>query len=551
MAPPEHARPAPSDRATAQRRPATPERARLAPGLETPRVVVGLWQVADQERLRGSPLDPEVGAQAMAEHAQAGFTAFDMADHYGSAEVVAGALVRRLGRAPTPAAPQLQLLTKWVPAPGPVTRRMAAEAVDRARERMGVDAIDLLQYHPWSYADPGWLDALFHLAEQRERGAVRHLGLTNCDAVHLEMAVRSGAPVATNQVCCSLLDRRALGAMSRVCRAHDVKLLTYGALAGGFLTRRWLGRPAPTTGPSQPASGPVPSATARREPRTWSQMKYLRFVREAGGWDRLQELLGTLARVADRLGASMANVACRWALDQPAVAAVIVGARLGERSHIEDNARLLDFSLDDQARAELDEAANRLDPIPGDCGDEYRRPPFLTASGDLSHHLDGPLPAPYPVTWRAGGPPSDQASAAREAPSPDGRVSSGTPWEQMAGYSRAVRRGDRIWVSGTTASHRDRRVGGDDPAAQTHFVIDKIEGALHSLGARLQDVVRTRVYVPAGVDWEAVARAHGARFGSIAPANTLVRAGLVGEGLLVEIEAEAVVERAPPPRPKP
>ena len=529
---------------------ATPEHLRLAPGLEVPRVVVGLWQVADQERLRGTPLDPEAGARAMAEHARAGLTAFDMADHYGSAEVVAGALVRRLGPAPS-AQPRLQLLTKWVPAPGPVTRRMVAEAVDRARQRMGVDAIDLLQYHPWNYADPSWLDALFHLAEQRERGAIRHLGLTNCDAVHLEMAVRSGVPVATNQVCCSLLDRRALAAMSRVCQAHDVKLLAYGALAGGLLTRRWLGRAAPAAGLS-PAGGPSPAAGSSPAARTWSQMKYLRFVQAAGGWDRLQELLGALARVADRLGVSMANVACRWALDQPAVAAVIVGARLGKRSHVADNLRLFGFSLDDEARAELDEAANRLDPIPGDCGDEYRKPPFLTASGDLSHHIDGPLPAPYPVVRLADGPEAEIVAAAgpaQEPPSPDARVSSGTPWEQMAGYSRAVRRGDRIWVSGTTASHRDRRIGGDDAAAQTHFVIDKIEGALHSLGAGLQDVVRTRVYVPAEADWEAVARVHGARFGSIMPANTLVRAGLVGEGLLVEIEAEAVVAWGRRPHP--
>lgn len=536
--------------------PVTPERVRLAPGLEAPRVVVGLWQVADQERLRGVPLDREAGARAMAEHARAGLTAFDMADHYGSAEVVAGALVRRLGPAPS-TQPRLQLLTKWVPAPGPVTRRMVADAVDRARERMGVDAIDLLQYHPWNYADPSWLDALFHLAEQRERGAIRHLGLTNCDAVHLEMAVRSGAPVATNQVCCSLLDRRALGSMSRVCQAHDVKLLAYGALAGGLLTRRWLGRAAPAAGQApaaglSPAGGPSPAAGSSPAARTWSQMKYLRFVQAAGGWDWLQGLLGALARVADRLGVSMANVACRWALDQPAVAAVIVGARLGERSHVADNLRLFGFSLDDEARAELDEAANRLDPIPGDCGDEYRKPPFLTASGDLSHHIDGPLPAPYPVVRRADGPEAEIAAAAgpaQEPPSPDARVSSGTPWERMAGYSRAVRRGDRIWVSGTTASHRDRRIGGDDAAAQTHFVIDKIEGALHSLGAGLQDVVRTRVYVPAEADWEAVARVHGARFGSIMPANTLVRAGLVGEGLLVEIEAEAVVAWGRRPHP--
>lgn len=485
----------------------------LAPGLEVSQVIVGLWQVADQERLAGRLMDPARGAQAMAEYAGAGFTTFDMADHYGSAEVLAGTLVRGQEGAAPADVPRVELLTKWVPQLGPVTRQETADAVNRARDRMGVDAIDLLQFHPWSYADPGWLDALFHLAEQREAGAIRHLGLANCDAVHLEMAVRSGIPVASNQVCCSLLDRRALGDMSRVCLRLDVRLLAYGVLAGGFLTERWLGRPEPSDSDSL----------------SWSQMKYLRFVRQAGGWDRLQSLLRTVHRVADRLGVSMANAACRYVLEQPTVASMIVGARLGERSHAEDNLRLLRFTLDAHARAELDEAANRLDPIPGDCGDEYRRPPFLTASGDLSHHLDGPLPAPYPVV--------------RREPRRSEHVSSGTPWERTAGYSRAVRRGDRIWVSGTTASHGRRRIGGDDAAAQAHFAIDKIEGALLSLGAELADVVRTRVYVRDLSDWEAVARVHGARFGAASPANTLVQAGLVGDGLLVEIEADAVTGR--------
>ena len=96
-------------------------------------------------------------------------------------------------------------------------------------------------------------------------------------------------------------------------------------------------------------------------------------------------------------------------------------------------------------------------------------------------------------------------------------------------------------MSGTTASHGDRLIGGTDAAAQAHFVIDKIEGALRSLGARLDDVVRTRVFTSKLEHWEAIARAHGERFGAILPANTLVRAELVGEEFLVEMEAEAVV----------
>jgi enamine deaminase RidA (YjgF/YER057c/UK114 family) len=297
--------------------------------------------------------------------------------------------------------------------------------------------------------------------------------------------------------------------MSDVCRARGVRLLAYGTLAGGWLSDRWLGKSEPDW----------------ERGGTWSQMKYGRFMRTAGGWDVLQGVLRAADSVARRHGVSIANVASRYVLEQPAVAGVIIGARPGEREHVEDNLRVFSFTLTSRDREELESALATLAPIPGDCGDEYRRPPFLTASGDLSHHVDS-FPAPYAVERRG-----------------DGRTLclSGTPWEGLAGFSRATRRGTRVHVSGTTATHGSLAIGGTDPAAQTHFAIDKIEGALQSLGARLDDVVRTRVFVRRLEDWEAVARAHGERFARIQPANTLVAAALVGEEYLVEIEAEAEV----------
>lgn len=120
-------------------------------------------------------------------------------------------------------------------------------------------------------------------------------------------------------------------------------------------------------------------------------------------------------------------------------------------------------------------------------------------------------------------------------------VSSGTTWEAMAGYARAVRVGNQVWVSGTTATDGAQLVGGDDPAAQARFVFQKIEKALNQLGAQMSDVVRTRVFVSDMRHWEAVARVHGEVFGGIRPANTLVQAKLVGEQYLVEIEADAVI----------
>jgi enamine deaminase RidA (YjgF/YER057c/UK114 family) len=120
-------------------------------------------------------------------------------------------------------------------------------------------------------------------------------------------------------------------------------------------------------------------------------------------------------------------------------------------------------------------------------------------------------------------------------------VSTGTPWEQLAGYSRAVRLGNSIWVSGTTASDELGHVHGDDAASQTRYILRKIENALAEAGAALADVVRTRIYIVNMDDWEAVARVHGEVFGDIRPANTLLQVtGLVSDRL-VEIEADAHV----------
>lgn len=121
-------------------------------------------------------------------------------------------------------------------------------------------------------------------------------------------------------------------------------------------------------------------------------------------------------------------------------------------------------------------------------------------------------------------------------------ISSGTPWEGMAGYSRAVRVGGTIYVSGTTASDAGGAVQHlGDAAGQARYIIRKIEAALGEAGASLADVVRTRIYVRDIADWPAVARAHGELFGAIRPACTLVRAEPIEPAMLVEIEAEAVV----------
>jgi aryl-alcohol dehydrogenase-like predicted oxidoreductase/enamine deaminase RidA (YjgF/YER057c/UK114 family) len=473
----------------------------LTPDLAVTRTITGLWQIADMER-DGVLLDPAATSQFMEPYVEKGFTTFDMADHYGSAELIAGHF-----KTHSPLGADVKLFTKWVPKPGPVTREEVREAIEERRRRLQTERIDLLQYHSWTFTNPYWLDALIYLQELKEEGLIGAIGTTNFNTAHLRIAKSSGVEIVSNQISYSLIDQRGGGKMADYCAENGVAILAYGTLLGGFLSHKWLGRPEPT----------------EPELSNWSLMKYKRFIDAAGGWELFQSVLAVLDEIASETKRSISTIASKYQLGQKSVGAVIIGARLGENSYLDDAASLFTFELTPGQLERIAAVLATLIPIPGDCGDEYRTPPYLTASGDLSHHL-ADFPAVYsPITK-------------------NGRryVDSGTPWEAIAGYSRAIQIDNRILISGTTATHGPISVGGSDPIAQTEFVIDKIESVLESLGAKLSDVVRTRIYVTNEADCDAICRVHGERFAEIRPANTLVVAKLIGSQYLVEIEAEAI-----------
>jgi aryl-alcohol dehydrogenase-like predicted oxidoreductase/enamine deaminase RidA (YjgF/YER057c/UK114 family) len=484
--------------------PAQPERVTLPVGLDISRLVCGLWQVADIEK-GGTTLEPEMAANSLEAYARHGFDTFDMADHYGSAEIITGRLLKRYPEGPArPVA-----FTKWCPEPGPMTREIVRAGVQERLDRLGVKSVDLLQFHWWSFEHPAWLDALHEMKALQAEGLIKAIGVTNFDAAHLALALADGIPIATNQVSFSLIDRRAAGDLTAVCRSSGVKLLAYGTLCGGFLSAKWLGKPEPA------------------DIADWSKSKYKRFIDAAGGWTPFQALLSAAAGIAAKHQVSISNVASNWVLGHDSVAATIIGARIGESEHRGDNLNVFGFKLDAEDHAALDACFAAMTPIPGDCGDEYRKPPFLTASGDLSHHLQS-IPsayATYPLEHREGL-----------------RVSTGSVWEPIAGYSRAIRVRDMIFVSGTTATHSSNRcVAPGNPGAQATYILDKIAASISAAGGKIEDVVRTRVYLRNADEWEPVSRAHGRVFGKILPANTLFAAGgLIGD-YAVEIEADAIV----------
>ena len=205
-------------------------RFRFAADLTICRILNGMWQVSGAH----GAIDPVRAVDEMFTYHDAGFTTWDLADHYGTAEDFIGNFRRLLAaRYGSERLPEIQAFTKWVPHPGRMTRRVVEEAIDVSRRRMGVESLDLLQFHWWDYSDEGYLDALDHLADLQHEGKIRHLSLTNFDTERLRVIADHGVPIVSNQVQYSLVDRRPEVRMAPFCRERGTTLLAYGTLQIG------------------------------------------------------------------------------------------------------------------------------------------------------------------------------------------------------------------------------------------------------------------------------------------------------------------------------
>ncbi|XP_068500348.1 flagellar radial spoke protein 5 isoform X3 [Phaseolus vulgaris] len=254
-------------------------------------------------------------------------------------------------------------LTKWVPPPVKMTASYVKDSINVSRKRMDVESLDMLQFHWWDYSNPGYLDALKHLTDLKEEGKIKTVALTNFDTERLQIILENEIPVVSNQVQHSLVDMRPQQRMAELCQHTGVKLITYGTVMGGLLSEKFL-----DTNIAIPFAGPAIN--------TPSLQKYKRMVDAWGGWNLFQGLLRTLKQVASKHGVSIATVAVKYILDQPAVGGSMVGVRLGLSEHIQDANAIFSLALDEDDVGSIREATAKgkdLLKVIGDCGDEYRR----------------------------------------------------------------------------------------------------------------------------------------------------------------------------------
>jgi len=320
---------------------------RLSPGYEISRVIRGGWQLSDSHSATTS--DDPVGD--MIAFADAGITTFDCADIYTGVEELIGRFrLRYRDLRGQQALDRIKVHTKFVPdrdALPHITKSYAEGIIDTSLRRLNMERLDLVQFHWWNYGVARWLEAAQWLADLQRAGKIDKVGGTNFDTGHMLDMIKGGVPIASMQVQYSLLDRRPAKSMVKAALEHGVALLCYGTVAGGFLSERWLGVPAP--------AGVLENR---------SLTKYKLIIDEFGGWELFQTLLEALRDIAQRHRSDIATVASAVVLTWPGVAAVIVGAR--NRAHLPANLAVANLTLTAEDHARIDRVFAQANQLVGD-----------------------------------------------------------------------------------------------------------------------------------------------------------------------------------------
>lgn len=320
-------------------------RTTLSDGFEISRVIKGGWHLAGGH----GPIDPLAAQRDMATFVEAGITTFDCANIYTGVEQLIGDFRRNY----PDHAKRVQIFTKFVPdLPDlPIVDRHYVETtINRSLTRLGVEQLDAIQFHWWDYSVPRYIEVALELQRLQQAGKIARIAVTNFDVARLSEIIDAGVPVITHQLQYSLIDSRPQSQMIKYCQCHNIALLCYGTVAGGWLSERWLNQPEPDT------------ATITNR----SLIKYKLIINEFGGWARFQSLLAVLKQIAEKLQTDIATIATQSILDRPDVAAAIVGATNTE--HLRSHLQIGTVRLDKEDTALIN---NVIQPHGGPSGDVY------------------------------------------------------------------------------------------------------------------------------------------------------------------------------------
>lgn len=311
----------------------TIERFQIRPDFDVVRTTKGNWQIADDHSDRTFNQDDINNDLTL--FVDAGIDTFVCGDIYAGVEERLGKFRENFRQhRGDEAAKKLKVLTTYAPyflddeGLKNHSKKDVEKTVNRSLTRLKQERLDLVQMFWSNYDIPGNVEMAVWLKELQQEGKIHQLGVTNYDMPHLQDIYDAGVDIATHTLQYSLLDSRPLNGMVDLCKKYNTYFLCYGVLAGGLISEKWLGIPDP----GKPNFENV------------SLDKYYRIIQDMGGWDLFQSLLRALEKISLKHQVSIANVSCRYMLDQSQVAALNIGAR--DVSHLKDNLRVFSFQLD-------------------------------------------------------------------------------------------------------------------------------------------------------------------------------------------------------------
>lgn len=313
------------------------------------RIIKGGWQLAGGH----GAVNKETSINDMFAFVDKGITTFDCADIYTGVEELIGEFLKRYKRKYGDAASKdIRIHTKFVPDLenlNSINRSDVEAVIDRSMKRLGLERLDLVQFHWWDYDVPRYVEIAHVLKDLQSKGKILHLAGTNFDMVRLKEITEAGIKFISLQTQYSILDHRPEHGISEYCQRNNIKLICYGTVAGGLLSTKYLG-----------ASELKPPFENR------SLIKYKLIIDDAGGWDYFQNLLNVLNAIANKHNVSITNAATKYILDKPNVAGIVIGAR--NANNLEDTMRTFTFEFDKEDRETINKILSQAN---GPVGDTY------------------------------------------------------------------------------------------------------------------------------------------------------------------------------------